>query len=97
MLMQSGPHQTNMGNRLLRHTPTATRRLCGHDPMAPRTFRDQSNARKRPAISLSRRYGRLERPGTSMLGEFIREAPSAPRVVLTGPGRDFTFARSAPG
>src|SRR4051794_40949964 len=51
MLISSGPHQTNIGNREFRQMPTATRRLCGHCSIGPSGVRDQSISRTRAAIS----------------------------------------------
>src|SRR4051794_4164272 len=52
MLMYSGPHHTNIGNRELRQTLTAVARLWGHRPMGPSGVSSHRNSRTRAAISL---------------------------------------------
>ena len=51
MLINCGPHQTNMGKRELRQIPTATRKLCGHCWGGPSGVLSQSKARTIAAIS----------------------------------------------
>src|SRR5688500_9783408 len=51
MLIRSGPHQTNMGNRELRQMPTAVRRLGGQAEGSPRGVEDQSKSLTRAAMS----------------------------------------------
>src|SRR5689334_11844424 len=51
MLISCGPHQTNIGKRLLRQISTATRSSSGQFSGAPRGVRAQSNSRTRCAIS----------------------------------------------
>src|SRR3954451_16993570 len=52
MLMYSGPHHTNIGNRELSQTLTAVARLWGHRPIGPSDVSSHRNSRTRAAISL---------------------------------------------